>query len=62
MAPDRREREHRAEAERLALLPADVRQQFLAAFRLASADPELSAEDRQAAAERVEALERFLQE
>ena len=52
---------HRAEAKRLAALPADVRQQMLTAFRDAADDPELSAEEQAEARGRVGTLERLLQ-
>ncbi len=53
---------HRAEAMRLAALPADVRQQFLDAFRVGADDAELTPDEQDQARGRVLALEQLLRE
>jgi hypothetical protein len=54
------EDEYRAEAERLALLPAADQREVIALHRSVAANPKLGPADRQAAADRAEALERHL--
>ena len=53
---------HRAEAMRLAALPADVRQQLLDAFRVGADDAELTPDEQDQARGRVLALEQLLRE
>jgi hypothetical protein len=55
-----REDEYRAEAERLALLPPADRREVIALHRSVAANPKLPKADRQAAADRADALERHL--
>ena len=50
----------RAEAMRLATLPAGVRQQMLLAFRVGADDPELTPDEQDQARGRVLALEQLL--
>jgi hypothetical protein len=52
--------EHRQEAERLALLPAEVQRQFIAEHRAVAANPRIPKWDRDLARERAEALQRLL--
>lgn len=61
MSDPSKEREYRAEAERLALLPRDVQRKAVAIIRAPAADPKLRKTDRKAARERADALERQLQ-
>ena len=52
--------EHRAEAERLALLPVEDQQEILALHRSVADNPKVPKKDRQAARERAAALTREL--
>jgi hypothetical protein len=54
------EQEYREEAERLAQLPVEVQLQVLDIHRSTADNRKLSKRDRDAARERVEALERYL--
>jgi hypothetical protein len=54
------EKEYREEAERLAQLPVEVQLQILDIHRSTADNRKLSKRDRDAARERVEALERYL--
>ena len=59
MTPEK-EQEYRAEAERLAQLPADVQKQAVALIRVPSDDPNVDERDREEARQRADALERHL--
>ena len=55
-----REREYREEAERLARLPREDQREVIALHRSVADNPNVPKEDRRAARERAEALERHL--
>ncbi|HLN30745.1 MAG TPA: hypothetical protein VK395_23600 [Gemmataceae bacterium] len=57
---DKREQEHREEAERLALLPKADQREIIALHRSVAEDAKVSKANRQKARERAEALERLL--
>jgi len=54
------EEEYRAEAERLALLPVADQKEIIALHRSVADNPKLVQRDRQAAADRADAMERHL--
>jgi hypothetical protein len=58
--PDPAEQEQRAEAERLALLPAADQREIIALHRSVADNPKARKRDRDAARERADALERHL--
>jgi hypothetical protein len=62
MTPDQeqREREHREEAERLAMLPIEDQWRIIAMHRADAANAAIPAADRRFAAERADALTRHL--
>jgi hypothetical protein len=55
-----KEQEYREEAGRLAQLPVEVQRQILDIHRSTANDPKLRKRDREAARERLVALENFL--
>ena len=59
MTPDK-EQEYRAEAERMAELPRDVRRKLIDQHRAIAADKAVPKADRKEAKERADALERHL--
>jgi hypothetical protein len=56
----RQDREYREEAERLKALDRATQRQVIELHRSTATDPKATRADRQAAAERADALERFL--
>jgi hypothetical protein len=56
------DQEHRAEAERLALLPRAEQRQWIQVQREIATDPALTPDQRAEAAERVTALEKYLRQ
>lgn len=57
---DQPEQEHRAEAERLALLPVEDQREIIAIYRACAKNPKIPKAERQWGLARVRALERHL--